>query len=202
MSAWPPSSSRHPASGWFRPENAVACRGREVDLHAADRVHDVLEAFDVDLEVVRDRHVEVRRDRLDEQRRAAELQRRVEAVLAVTRDRDPGVARERDDETGLRRGLDVDDHHRVGPLALDVLGGSERLRLLLVLDERAAVGADDQEVRGRALVLGLLQHVGLDVRRRDVVERLLEEPIAGVDRDRGRADDDRRARSRSATRNV
>ena len=43
------------------PEKLVACRRREVDLDAADRVHDLLEALDVDLEEVRDRHVEVRR---------------------------------------------------------------------------------------------------------------------------------------------
>ena len=77
-------------------------------------------------------------DRLDQERRAAELERGVEAALAVTRDRDPDVARERDDEAGLRRGVDVDDHHRVRALAADVLGGPERLLLLVGLHERAA----------------------------------------------------------------
>ena len=52
------------------------------------------------------------------------------------------------------RGLDVHDHHRVGPLPADVLGGAERLRLLLGLHEGAGVGADDQEVRRLALLLG------------------------------------------------
>ena len=79
---------------------------------------------------------------------AAEREGGVEAALAVTGDRHPQVARERDDEARLRRGIDVDDHHHVGALAADLVGRAERLLLLVGLHEGPRVGADDQEVRG------------------------------------------------------
>src|SRR5262245_24695238 len=50
----------------IEPALDVARGCREVDGHTADRVDDVAEAGEVDLQVVPDRHVEVLLDRLDD----------------------------------------------------------------------------------------------------------------------------------------
>ncbi len=131
---------------------------------------------------------------------AAELEGGVEAALPVTRDRHPQVAWEGDDEARLRRGVDVDDHHGVGALAADLVGRAERLLLLVGLHEGPRVGSDDQEVRGCALLLRH-QQVVPDVRGRDLLHRVLEEPVAGRDADRG-GDQHEDERDRETTKEV
>ena len=86
----------------------VARLRREEDVHRADRVHDVGERVEADLEVVVDRDVEVLLDRLDQRRRAVVVGR-VDPLGAVPGDRDPQVARDRHQEaacpaTSGRRG--------------------------------------------------------------------------------------------------
>ena len=127
----------------------VLGRCREVDGHRADRVDDLLEAGEVDLQVVVDRDVEVLLDRLDDALRTA-VERGVELRAAQAGDLHPQVARERHQQPGVGVRVDVGDHDRVGALTR-LLGRVPEVRLVgRVLDERARVRADDEEVRGLA----------------------------------------------------
>ena len=90
-------------------------------MDAPDRIHDVLEALEVDLDVVVDlQRREVVLERLDHQRRAvgaAQTVRRIERIATVAGYLHDEVARKRHQPAGAGRGIDVQHHHHVGPLA-------------------------------------------------------------------------------------
>ena len=133
----------------LQPGFLVLGRRREVDGHRADRVDDLLESGEVDLQVVVDRDVEVLLDRLDDALRTA-VERGVELRAAQAGDLHPQVTRERHEQPGVGVRVDVGDHDRVRALAR-LLGRVPEVRLVgRVLDERARVRADDEEVRGLA----------------------------------------------------
>ena len=170
------------------PSDPVARRRREVDVDAAHRVDDLLEAGEVDFEIVSDGDVVVRFQRLDHEFGSAVADGRVDAAFAVAGNRDPEVARERDDEAFLEIGVDVHDHDRVGSFTADLRLGTERALLLLVGDEVAAVGPDDEEVC-RLAVVDRFEHFLAYVHLRDVFG-LLPHPVVGArDHDRGRHQD-------------
>ena len=92
---------------------------------------------------------------------------------------DPQVAGERHGERALATGLDVQHHHRVGPLTAVVLLVAERLLLRVVVDERAGVRADQEVVGafGRCVGNG-------DVDPVDRVELLVDDVVDRDDRAR------------------
>jgi hypothetical protein len=119
------------------------------------------------------------------------VERGIDLRLADRRDVDPEVAWERDEEPGLRVGIDVGDHDRVGTLTARIVRFPEVRRILLILDERPCVGTDDQEV-GR-LTLPLFGQVDDDALRR--VDLVVDEPVrvsdaAGSHGERGQQRDE------------
>jgi hypothetical protein len=133
----------------------VVVRGRgEEDVHASDRVHDVGERREADLHVVVDRDAEILMDRVDQQIRTV-TERGVDLLRAVAGDRNPRVARNRDEEPLARRlRVDVGDHDHVGEV-LGIRARVTEVRLRdLVVHEVAAVGTDDQVVGGLGRVAG------------------------------------------------
>ncbi len=157
----------------------------------ADRVDDVLEALEVDLDVVVDLEGrEVRLEGFDREVRATVTERGVEQVLTVTGDLHDGVARKRDEHAGCSRGLDVQHHHHVGALTLDAAVREFRIADL------TRVGTD-QQVVGRLPGIDLDQ-VG-DVDRRRLVELLLRDRVADRDDD-AHDDGDDEARNRQPAR--
>ena len=127
----------------------VAGRRREVDRDRADRVDDLAETREVDLEVVADRDVEVVLDRLDHA-----LRTRVERGV------DLGAADARGSSTHRSRGNDTSSAVPVVGSTCATMIVSERcpvcslraaevLGVGRVVDERARVGADEQEVAAR-----------------------------------------------------
>ena len=93
--------------------------------------------------------------------------------LAQTRNVDPQVTRERNEHPRLRIGIDVGDHDRVGTLAHLVGRGAEVLLVLTAVDERAGVGADDQEIGG----LALSHVVEIDIHSLGIADLLIEDPV-------------------------
>src|SRR5260370_14287259 len=86
----------------------VSSGGRNVDLHAAHRVDDPLEALEVDLEVVLDRDVEVLGERVDDLL-GADVIGGVDLLLPHARDVDRKVTGKRDQIAGLLSQIDMDD---------------------------------------------------------------------------------------------
>jgi hypothetical protein len=120
------------AGGQVDARHLVLRRLGQADLHAAERVDQRDEAVEVDLRVVVDAQSRQLLDRADEQGRAALQERGVELRLArrhrgcplrvdVRRDGDPGVARQADELGLVAVAVEVDEDHRVGPLAGDEL---------------------------------------------------------------------------------
>ena len=124
----------------------VACRCGEVHRDGAERVDDLAERVEVDLDVVVDGHVEVVRQRVDHALWSV-VEGCVDLRLAPTRDVDPEVAGERHEEGATRIGVRVENHDGVGALTARVGRVTERLLVARVLDEVASVGTDDQVVR-------------------------------------------------------
>ena len=119
-----------------------------VDLDAAERVHDISEAIEVDLGVVRDIDARQLRHRLHRERGAAEHVRGIELVHAVFAHIDHGVAVQRDQRDLLAHGVDAREHDAVGAVAV-----AEIARLVALL---GAVGAHEQHIER------LFGHVGFD----------------------------------------
>ena len=127
----------------------------QAHLDAAQRVDDVDEPAEADLDVGVDPQAGVGLDGLHQQLRPAERVRGVDLVAALAGDRHVRVARHRD-QRRLPAHRDVDEHDRVGPPAGGAAGAQP---LLLLLGQAlAGVGADQQE--------GLAGLVGRDGRRR------------------------------------
>ena len=99
------------------------------DLDAAEAVDDAGEPAEPDLDVAVDRQAGGLLERGGEQLRAADGERRVDLVVALARDRQVAVARDRDEHRlpGAARGVHEDD--RVGAPALGVAADTERLAL-------------------------------------------------------------------------
>ncbi len=115
--AWSPTRVCSPTRPWNplkpslmlvsfrRRADLLVARGQDADLHAVDRLADLLEAVEVDRDVVVDADAGHLLDRAHQQRRAADADGGVELVLArgvgiaaavgVGRDGHQGVARER-----------------------------------------------------------------------------------------------------------
>ena len=116
----------------------------DVDVDAADRVDRALEALEVDVDHVVDREPGELLDRLQRQRRAAELVGRVDLVGAAAGDLHLQVARQRHQRGGLPLGVEPGQDDRVraragaGAAVLGVLGPpvgaqqQDRLRLARV----------------------------------------------------------------------
>ena len=119
-----------------------------VDLDAAERVHDIPEAIEVDLGVVRDIDARQLRHRLHRERGAAEHVRGIELVHAVFAHVDHGVAMQRDQRDLLVHGVDARKHDAVGAVAV-----AEIARLVAFL---GAVGSYEQHIER------LFSHVGFD----------------------------------------
>jgi hypothetical protein len=150
----------------------------QVDLYAADRVADAVEAEQVDLHEVVDGQPGEVLDRADEQAGTGGLAavvvddavgiRGVQLAHAVARDGHVRVTRERD-----HRGLGavrrkVHHHHRVRVVATAVARGADR-RQFLVGGGVAVVVADDEQVLVLAVdVLGRLARIGDRVDPADV----------------------------------
>ena len=124
----------------------VARRCGEVDRDGAERVDDLAERVEVDLDVVVDGNVEVVRQRVDHALWSV-VEGGVDLRLAPTRDVDPEVAGERHEEGATGIGIRVEHHDGVGALAPRVGRVAERLLVARVLDEVAGVGPDDEVVR-------------------------------------------------------
>ena len=124
----------------------VAGRVGEVHLHPVDHVDELLEAGEVDLDVVVDRDAQVALDRVDELAGSAALDGAVEALGAPARQRHPQVAWQREQRCPLGAGVEPQDHHRVRAQPADVpppgAGGVVRRQV------GGAVDADEQEVAG------------------------------------------------------
>ena len=136
----------------------VTSRCGDVHVDAADGVDNALEADEVDLDVVVDRDVQRLLDRLHQAVGAVAgrvLEGGVDAIGAVgAGDGHVEVARDRQDRRLLLRSVDVQDHHRVGPLP-------EHLALARLTAGAAgqvvpAVRPDQQHVHDGALVRGQL----------------------------------------------
>src|SRR5262249_22009405 len=90
----------------------VAGGGLEVYANSSHRVHDALEAREVDLEVVMDRDVEVRVEGVHDPLGTL-VERRIDLRLSETRDVDDEVARKGHQKAGLGARIDVHDHESV-----------------------------------------------------------------------------------------
>ena len=119
-----------------------------VDLDAAERVHDIPEAIEVDLCVVRDIDARQLRHRLHRERGTAEHVRGIELVHAVFAHVDHGVAVQRDQRDLLAHGVDAREHDAVGAVAVAEIAG-----LVTFL---GAIGSHEQHVER------LFGHVGFD----------------------------------------
>ena len=112
------------------------------------------------------------------------LNARVDLPAALAGDVDPQVARERHEQPGLGVGVDVGDHDRVGALT-GLLGRvAEVLLVGRVLDERAGVRADDQEVRGLAAA-DVFERVGVEPGGLRGVDLVGRDPVGHADPARG-----------------
>ena len=174
-----------PAAGLgdVEPGLSVARRCRKVDRDRAERVDELLETGEVDFEVVRDRDVEVVLDGLDDTLRPG-VERGVDLRRAHARDVDPEIAGEGHQIAGAMFRIDVRHHDRVGALAgLDV-GAAEVRFLLAVLDERAGVGADEQEVVPR------FEQRGIDLDGGDLGDFAGRDPVRTAHRGHRQQDDD------------
>ena len=121
-----------------RPSVVVEVAPVDVHVDASELVDDLDEAQEVDADQVVDRDVRQRLDRLERPQRAAGRVGRVDLVVpdsaAWAVDRDPHVAREREQRDAMGRRVGPDQHHRVRAarsLAVDV----------------AVVGPEDQRDR-------------------------------------------------------
>jgi len=92
----------------------VADRALHVDEHAADRIHDLRERFEVDEGVAVQLDPEEPLDRLLREVRAAERERGVHLLVAGARDRYEGVARHREHRRGAVHRIDRQHDDRVG----------------------------------------------------------------------------------------
>ena len=108
-------------------------RLRDVDVDPADLVDQRLEVPEVDDDDVVDGQAGEVRDRPDRERGAAELERRVDLVVAVAGDRHAQVARDREVHEPVASGVGAQQHDRVGVL----VGGAR--------SERGVVGAEQQD---------------------------------------------------------
>src|SRR5262245_4049855 len=121
------------------------------DLDATDRVDDVDEAAESDLDVVVDPDAGRLLERLDQQLGSAIREGRVDLGLAVAGDVDDGVPRDRQQQRLTV--AHVQQHDRVGALtARDLLAAGPEVLALLLRQTRAAVRAD-HEVRRAGLVV-------------------------------------------------
>ena len=123
----------------------VTNRSVEPERHPADRVDQLLEPDEVDLDVVVDRDVEVVLDRVDQRLHAMGVGGVDALRLARAGDREVEVAREGEDVGLLRLGIDPEHHDRVGAVAPGVAEEAAGIRVRGI-DAFAAVGAHQQEV--------------------------------------------------------
>ncbi len=112
------------------------------DGDSADGVRHGLEAGEVDRHEVVDFDIGEVLERSDQQRRAAERDRRVQLVATMSGNRDEGVPGKRH-QCGRSVGVEVGNHGRVGALS-----GDDFFALVLVTGALPAVGSDQQEVLG------------------------------------------------------
>ena len=119
-----------------------------VHLDAAERVHDIPEAVEVDLGVMRDIDARQLRHRLHRERGAAEHVRRIELVHTVFAHVDHGVAVQRDQRDLLVHRVDAREHDAVGAIAVAEIAG-----LVALL---GAIGSHEQHIEW------LFGHVGFD----------------------------------------
>ena len=110
-----------------------------VHLHAAERVHDVLEAVEVDLGIVRDGNARQLGHRLHGQSRPADGVRGVELVLAVLAHVDQSVAVQGHERHLLVHRVDASEHDAV---AAELVAGELLGRFAFV----RPVGAHEQQV--------------------------------------------------------
>ena len=126
---------------------------------AAERVDQLREVLEVDLDEVVDLDPEVLLDGADRERRPADRVGGVDLVLAVAGDVDDGVARDRE-----RRVVAAADPHQQDRVRARGLADLVRARLLGAL--RARVGAEDEDrVRRRQRVAGAAELVVGGARR-------------------------------------
>ena len=171
----------------------------EEERHAVDGPHQLLEAEEVDLEVVVDRHAEGLLDRADQRLLPAGREGRVDLALARAGDVDVEVAGEAQ-QLGLGRvGVDPQQHDRVrqDPEVLAPVG-DRVVRVQAV----GAVGADQQVVLGRVAVRLLVQGVA-ELEAGDLAEAEVEDAEAADGReqadDEGHVEGDRQAGSQAAS---
>ena len=112
-------------------------RPGHVDVDATDRVDQVPEAVEVDERDVIDVEPGQVLDRPQRERRAAELERRVDLGRSVAGDLDPQVARDREEREPVLPGIGADQHDRVGAARVAAPGLG------------AAVGAEHEDRRRR-----------------------------------------------------
>jgi hypothetical protein len=122
---------------------------RQADVDSAERVDDLDEAQEVDLDVVVDGQAGRRRDGRHHQLRAAQAEGRVDLVHAVAGNADPGIAGQADDLDVTVIGRDVNQHERVGVRA-DVMADMQ-LALLQGSQPGPLVDAGHQDVQRPAL---------------------------------------------------
>ncbi len=134
---------------------AVANGSVEPHRHAADGIDELLEALEVDLDVVVDRDVEVVLDGVDQRLHAVRMGGVDALRLAGAGDRDVQVAREGEHVGLLLLRVDPQHHDRVGALASGVAQEVPGVGVGRV-DALAAVRAHQQEV-GRFTRLGPLE---------------------------------------------
>ena len=131
----------------------------DADVDATDGVDDRREAAEADLHVVVDVDARVLLDRLDEQRRVTEGERRVDLVLAVAGDVDVAVPGDRHE--GRLVAAHVQHHDRVRALALG--GAGAELLALLRRQTCAGVGTDEQDVLALAVFREMLRGDGVEL---------------------------------------
>ena len=130
----------------------VTCRGREVHGHGPDRVDELLERLEVDLEVVVEVETEVRAQGVDD-RLGPVVERGVDLRVPEPGNLHPQVARERHRVAPVTVGMEHHQRVRTGRRALGRVV-AERVELPLVLDERPRVRAHDDEVDGVTALRG------------------------------------------------
>ena len=129
------------------PDAVKAGRGEHGDVDTVHRVHQRLEAREVDHSQVIDPNVGELLHRLDEQARTAVGVRRIDLVHAVARDVDPTVTRDRDDRRARTGRVDAREHQDIAATAAHPVAtrvGSRRRGAAL------GIGADEQDGRRRA----------------------------------------------------
>ena len=152
-----------------------------IHFHAAQGIHDLLEAVEVDLGIVGNGHAGHLRNRLDGKRRTANGVGGVQLLQAIALDLDLGIAVHRHHGDLLVLRVDTREDHGVGAEGIASILGR-------LLASSRLVGAHEQHVEGAAVIFGRRLQSFHNLRRDVLVHLLLDAGDIGPGSPRGPED--------------